>query len=56
MDEESTSRRHEGTVEEGDEVELPHEHPNHYSIPVRAGKREPDRHELGDEERSRGEE
>ena len=51
MDEERTSQQQQ-TVEEGDEVELPPEHPDHQPMPVRAGKRQPTKHELAAEEQS----
>jgi hypothetical protein len=50
VEEERTSDRQH--VEEGDEVELLTEHPDHQSIPVRAGKREPTEHELAADQRS----
>jgi hypothetical protein len=46
-DERTPARQH--PVEEGDEVELPPEHPDHRSIPVRAGKREPNEDERATE-------
>jgi hypothetical protein len=55
VDEERTSHR-QHSVEEGDEVELLTEHPDHQSMPVRAGKREPTKHELAAEQESAEEE
>jgi len=51
VEQEPTSERQQ-SVEEGDEVELPPEHPDHQSMPVRAGKREPTKHELAAERQS----